>query len=134
MTTRVISIEADRRIVLDFIGRLNIEGRAWAVTVVKHTKKRSLSQNSILHLWLAKIAKHSGNTLDDTKEGYREMFIGRVPHPFKPEKTIGRSTTTLTTGEFSELLDMIHAHAATELGLLLPSPIELYYDEDGRAA
>ena len=130
----MIRTETDRQDVLRFIAHLNIEGRAWAVTVVKHTKKRSLLQNSLLHLWLAKIAKETGNSIDDVKEGYREMFMGKVPHPFNSGKVIGKSTTSLTKEEFSDLLDQIHAHATQDYGIMLPQPDELWYDEDGRAA
>ncbi len=127
-----INNETNRKRVMEFIAGLRLDGRSWAIQVERRQHKRSLPQNALLHLWLAQIARETGNTQADVKEAYREMFLPKVPVRLGDEDhLVGRSTTKLSKAEMGEFLDQIHAHAAQELGIMLPLPEELWYDEEG---
>ena len=127
MTRPVILRDEDtRRRVLEMIGQLNLE-RPWSVVVEPYVKKRSLSQNALFHKWVGIIAESTGNSLEDVKEAYRDMFLDKVPVRFgDEERMVGRSTKTLNTKEMSEFMDKVSEHASTELGILLPLPEELH--------
>ena len=126
--------ENARQAVLSLISGLNLNGKGWQVTVQAYTKKRSLSQNALLHNWLGIIAEETGNRTDEVKEAYRGMFLPQVPVEFGDrEILIGTSTTRLSTEEFSAFLDCVYAHATQELGILLPLPDEIGRDSDGGA-
>ena len=116
--------EKSRQIALDFIAGLNLD-KEWDVTVERHKDKRSLSQNALLHRWFGIIADETGNTRDDIKEAYRDMFLDKVPVQIGgKECLVGRSTTKLSTAEMAEFMDKVQAHAASELGILLPLPFQ----------
>jgi len=99
------------------------------VTIKPYRKKRSLSQNAYLHMILGIIADETGNSIEDVKEAYRDMFLGKVAVSLGgEERIVGRSTTKLNTQEMNDLLDKIRAHAATELGINLPLPEDRFYE------
>lgn len=103
--------------------------KPWSVTLEPYRKKRTNSQNALLHKWFDIIAKHTGYADAEIKELYRDMFLGTEPRDFGGTiREIRRSTTALTTPEFSEFMDRVYQHATSELGILLPVPEELGRD------
>lgn len=124
--TFIVRDEAIRANLMAFIATMRLD-RPLEVVIQQYRKRRSLSQNAYLHLILGIIADDTGNSLDDVKEAYRDMFLGKVPIPFgSEERMVGRSTTTLDTMEANDFIDKIRAHAATELGIVLPIPEEVH--------
>jgi hypothetical protein len=105
----------------------------WRVTVEPHRKRRSLSQNSLMWLWLGEVAElvsqDTGMDADDIHEFFKQKFL--------PPRIIGmlgetidvRTTTKLTTLEMTIYMDRIYAWVTTELGLLLPLPQEFHLPE-----
>jgi hypothetical protein len=133
-TKHLIRDEHGRHAILTLIGCLTLSGKVWQITVQPYTKKRSLSQNALLHTWFGLVAEETGNRVDEVKEAYRGMFLPQVVVDFGDrEILIGTSTTRLSTEEFSAFLDCVYAHATQELGILLPLPDEIGRDSDGRA-
>jgi hypothetical protein len=96
-------------------------GRPLAVHITEHKAKRSTEQNRLLWATLNQIAdgawlggrQFSANSWH---EFYKRKFIGceELPDGFQ-----GISTTTLSVGEFSDYIERIRQHAATELGIEL---------------
>lgn len=124
----ILRDEATRERLLDAIRRLNIE-KPWKVTIERYVKRRSVSQNALLHSWLGIIAESTGNSLDSLKDAYKDMFLPMVPIQLgDEEKMVRRSTATLDTKEMSAFMDAIYAHATGELGILLPLPEEGFLD------
>ena len=120
----ILRDETVRAHLMAAISRLRLD-KPLEVIIQPHRKKRSLSQNAYLHMILGIIADETGNSLDDVKEAYRDMFLGKVPMQWGgEERMVGRSTTTLDTMEANVFIDKIRAHAATELGIVLPLPEE----------
>jgi hypothetical protein len=124
--TFILRDETIRANLMAAVAKLRLD-KLLLVTIEPYRKKRTLSQNAYLHLLLGIIADETGNSIDDVKEAYRDMFLGKVPVTLgAEERMVGRSTTTLETVEMNELIEKIRAHAAAELGISLPIPEEAH--------
>jgi len=98
--------------------------------------KRSLSQNSYLHLILGWFAIEYGDTLDYVKQEIFKKLVN--PEIFKTEfinKKTGeirddwRSTANLDTAEMKTAIDRFRNYASKEFGCYLPEPNEREYLE-----
>jgi hypothetical protein len=92
------------------------------ITISKPTKERSNPQNN--YLWgvpYKLIADYTGNTTEDVHHEMGNMFLSeKTTSPIPKIKT----TTKLTTTEFSEYVENIIKWAAEFLGLYIPLPNE----------
>lgn len=96
------------------------QGRPLAVTVEEHKAKRSGAQNRRYWALLNQISEGAfvaGRQFnaDAWHEHFKRQFIGIEDTP--GGDTVGISTTTLNTAEFTDYMDRIEAFAATDLGL-----------------
>ena len=92
------------------------------VRITKVIKKRSLSQNSYLHLILSYFGQHFGYTLDETKILYKQLnpttFVYR-----KGGHTFLRSSADLDTMVMTKSIDRFRDQSK-QMGFPLPSPDE----------
>lgn len=100
------------------------EGKAVSVTWAKPKSTRSLIQNG--YLWgvvYQYIAAHTGMTTEDVHDWCKDEFLPRrfVALAGK-EKEIRKTTTELSTTEFSNYWEQIVAWAGRELGVSIPLP------------
>ncbi len=126
--TVIIRNETLRQRVLDLIGALSPD-KVWRVTIELHKKRRSLSQNSLMWLWLDQVADHvhqyTGQDKDDLHEIFKQKFASVKCVGLGDDEYLVRSTRKMTTAEMSNYMDAIYAFCTSELGLLLPLPEEL---------
>ena len=126
--TIIIRDEAVRERVVNVLANLNIE-KPWEVTIQRHTRKRSLSQNSLMWKWLNEVADHvrdhTGMDSDDIHEFFKAKFLPAKIVDINGESAEYRTTKSLTTSEMADYMNRIYAWATSELGLLLPVPEEL---------
>lgn len=94
------------------------------VTVAAYKARRNGDQNRLLHALINEIAdnvERGGRKYEPEvwKELIRRQFIGteEVDLPDGTRITRGLSTTTLSVGEFSDLIDRVTAWAVLELGM-----------------
>lgn len=126
MPAHIIKDEIQRQQVIGLIERLDLS-KPWSVEVKRKTKSRSLSQNALMHKWFGIIAAETGHGVEEIKEIYRDMFLGKtVVLLGDDEHAIGKSTTKLSTAEMSAFMDQILGHATGELGIMLPLPEEMH--------
>lgn len=122
MTEFIIRDEQIRERAINLIRGLDISN-LWQVEVTRHRKKRTLSQNALLHKWFNIIADETGNDQDAVKDAFRDMYLDKVPVTIgDEERLIGRSTTTLNTAEMTEFMNKILAYANSQLAIELPLP------------
>ena len=101
------------------------------VEMKPNKETRSVKQNKLYWQWL-KVFEESGNTANAMHNYLRKMFLGSEFETVQGETVeIIPSTTKLSTKEFSEYLLKIDI-LASDLGLILPRPEDLYYDSIGR--
>jgi len=93
-------------------------------------KKRTTDQNSLYWLWITCISNETGNNVNDIHEILCEMFL-----PTQEKIVLGvsrmerTSTKTLDTVKFKVYLDAIQVYSQTELGITLPNPEDLYFEQ-----
>ncbi len=93
------------------------EGQRVELTIIKERHSRSLSQNHLYWLFLTFIGQELGYEAEELHSTFKAMFL--TDH--SKEFPIVRSTTKLSTAEFSDYLDRITRKVA-EMGIVLPDP------------
>lgn len=104
------------------------DGKVFELTEKK--PKRSLPQNSYLHVLLGYFAAQTGNTLEWVKREYYKKLVN--PTTFirtKEDRFMGvvkylRSSADLGTAEMTTTIDRFRNWSASEVGIYLPSPDE----------
>lgn len=98
------------------------EGKAVNVTLSKPTQTRSGNQNRFY--WgvvVDTIARETGHTVEEVHAVLKQLFL---PRRFvtvgKREHELPKTTTELSTDEFTLFLEAVRAWASTDLGLTLP--------------
>ena len=109
-----------KSLVFPFLQRVLQGGSVWVLTITR--RKRTSKQNR--RYWgrgvLAQIAEQATvngrlYSADVWHEQFKRMFIGVDELP--DGSVIGKSSTRLTTVEFSQFCDEVEAYAASELGV-----------------
>lgn len=98
-------------------------------------KKRTISQNSYLHLILAGFALETGYTTDEVKQEIFKKIVnpntfyeGEFGELIKIERW--RSTATLNTEEMTLCIGRFRDYASKEAGIYLPEPKDLALLQD----
>jgi len=115
---------------LDYIDNLH-KDTVWVVEITKYKKDRSQAQSRLMWLWLGIISNDTGNSPDELHEIFKLKFLGSETLSalgFKIERP--KSTTKLTTQEFTDYLDKIEG-LAISIGIRLPRPEDLYRESMG---
>jgi len=87
--------------------------------------KRTLKQNSYLHLLLAKFAMEFGYTIEQTKQDIFKRIVNRdVFILIKSGLEVCRSSKDLDTLEMTNCIEKFRNWSQTECNLSLPSPNE----------
>ena len=130
--TLIIRNESLRKMVLLTIGALDL-AKPWRVTIERETKRRTLSQNALMFMWIDRVVKHvheyTGHDKDEIHEWFKSKFAPVRIVDMHGEAVEYRSTKNFNTAEMTEYMNKIYAFCTTELGLFLPVPEDL-----GRAA
>lgn len=93
-------------------------------------KPRSNDQNRLMWLWFTCIARSWSEatgyvyTKDDVHDTYCTLFL-----PIDtPRGRIAGHTSGLTTEQMTDFLNKVQADAASEYGITLPNPEDLYFE------
>lgn len=143
MTSRVVTTEADRGLLLRFIGQHPLP---FTVQITKG-KRRSVEQNKLNRLWMNEIAEQIGDTtpekvrgqcklmfgipiLREENEDFRERYDSVIkPHSYDDKLIMMMEpldfpvTRLMTTSQETRYLDAIYAHF-TQMGLKLTEPTQ----------
>ena len=127
----IIHNESDKGRVISHIKALNVD-KPWSVDIKLYRKNRSVAQNKLYWKWITCIGDEIGYERDELHAIMADKFLPDeiVEYGGKQIKK-DKSTSRLNTKEFTEYLEKIDRFAATELGIVLPSPDDLYYDALG---
>jgi len=92
--------------------------------------KRTLSQNSTYWLWITAIQQETGNDKNLLHEYFKQKFLGTENITvFDSNLNVAVSTTKLDTKQMSEYMNRIQEFANIELGILLPNPSDLIFND-----
>ena len=130
-STIIIRGSRQRQVVLGKIADLDLT-KPWKVTIEPETKRRTLSQNSLMWKWITEVVRHvhehSGHDKDEIHEWFKVKWAPVRIVDIGGQAKEYRSTKNMTTAEMSEYMEKIYAWAISE-GYFLPVPEDL-----GRAA
>lgn len=100
----------------------------YRVTIEKYKKDRTKSQNSLMWMWLGIISNDTGESPENLHEVFKLRFLGTEKiQSMGYSIEIPKSTTKLTTQEFTDYLDKIEG-LALSIDIRLPHPQDLYYE------
>lgn len=101
----------------------------YTLTLAKRKSQRSLDQNALMWLWFTCIASETGSEKQDVHDHYcRQFLVKDIEFNGKQEKII-ISTSKLNTAAMTEFLNKVQSDAASELGIRLPNPEDLHFNE-----
>lgn len=107
--------------VLQALKVLNIS-RPMSVEIKEYRKNRSKSQNRLYWSWINVIANYTGDVAEELHEHLKTILLGTVHRRVMGEERILiRTTTSLSTGEFTEYLGRIEL-LAEKMQIRLPHP------------
>lgn len=104
----------------------------WELELKKKVHQRGVSQNALLWVWMDILSKEWADATDQyyTKEQWKEFFAREFLPVTGPDgKTIGGSTSALTTEQMTEFLTKVQAYAANELGITLLGAEDQMFNE-----
>jgi hypothetical protein len=104
-----------------------LEG-VYDITITKYKKDRTASQNKLMWLWLGIISNDTGESPENLHQVFKLRFLGTEKiQSMGYSIEIPKSTTKLTTQEFTDYLDKIEG-LALSIDIRLPHPEDLYYE------
>lgn len=98
------------------------------VVVKRHREHRTLSQNDLMWMWLKCIEDATGTPKQDIYLHYCKKFLLRRVSIGDKTETVYDTSSRLNTQQMTEFLNNIQADAATELGIILPTPQDKYFE------
>ena len=113
---------------IKYINDISISDK-YEVIVRKRTIKRTVLQNSLMWSWFECLAHETGTDRNDFYDFYRELFLSRTVTINGKETAVSSGTSKLDTKQFTEFLNKIQADAASEFGIKLPTPEDMYWEE-----
>lgn len=104
----------------------NLIRREAKINITERRLRRTIAQNSYLHLIIGYFASQTGDTLDWVKQRYfkclcnPDLFVREKKDKYLGCVTFLRSTSDLTTEEMSIAIDRFRNWASSEAGIYLP--------------
>jgi hypothetical protein len=120
--------ELDKKRAVDKINHFIAKGKVFELTEKK--ERRSIQQNSYMHLIFSWFALETGYTEEEVKQEIFKKIVnanlfyeGEHGQLVKIERW--RSTSDLDTGELTVAIDRFRNYASKEAGIYLPEPKDL---------
>jgi hypothetical protein len=124
-----INTKYDKPNIIKAIQILN-EDKSWVIKIEPKKTVRTIASNRLYWLWLACISDETGSDKDELHRYFGDKYLPKV------EKIVlynivfvPISTTKLGTIQYKNYLDKIQIFASTELGISLPNPNDLIFDQ-----
>lgn len=128
-----ITTPKDREVIKSVIDKLP-EGKRYDVSVKLHRERRTLDQNRLYFLWLACISDETGQSKDDLHDYFKQAYLGFsrrsvIVGSVEQQVYVSPTTTALNTKQFTDYLNQIQVFANAELGILLPNPTDIEFEQ-----
>ena len=102
----------------------------YIVTINRIKSHRTIPQNKLYRLWLNLIADETGHTDNELHAYFKAAFLEKqYKVVFNEQVEIEASTTRLSTKEFTTFLDKIYLFSSETLGIILPKPDDIGFNE-----
>lgn len=101
----------------------------YVLTVTKRETRRSLDQNALMWMWFTCIEGETGTDKQDIHDYCCRMFNARIVEINGEPQKVASGTSKLTTFAMTDFLNKVQAWAASELGITLPTPEDIAWQE-----
>ena len=92
--------------------------------------KRTIDQNSLYWMWLSCISDNTGEDTERLHRFFKAKYILKENISLFGENIESEPTTTnLDTKQFTEYLNKIQVFASSELGINLPNPEDINFEQ-----
>lgn len=98
----------------------------YTLTIKRASEKRTVAQNDLMWMWFACIEGETGTAKEDVYNHYCKKFLSK-PDPMG-EGFINDTSSRLNTKQMTDFMMKIQADAASELGITLPVPEDMYFE------
>ena len=112
----------------DFMCSQLANGR-YKLKIERYSEKRTMPQNALMWMWFACIERETGTDKQDVHDYYCSMFLKRESVVNGKGVTVIGGTSKLNTLQMTDFMNKVKADAATEFGITLPLPEDMYYSE-----
>lgn len=120
---------SDKQSIISYITNLS-ESKAYFVEIKQIQKRRTIDQNRLYWLWLKCLQDETGQDRDILHEYFKQKFLGSTVITLFNEKVqIPNTTTKMDTELFKRFLDRVQIFASMELGIELPLPEDLHWEQ-----
>jgi hypothetical protein len=105
-----------------------LQNGIYQITVKKVSEKRSIAQNDLLWMWMKCIENETGTPKDEVYMYYCKKFLMRTMTMGQKQERIYLTSSKLNMEQMTHFLDQIKADAASELGIILPTPQDRFFE------
>ena len=99
------------------------------LTLTRKRTKRTVDQNALMWLWFSCIENETGTAKQDVHDYCCRAFNYRVVEINGKQEKVAGGMSKLTTVTMTDFLNKVQAWAASELGIILPNPDDLEFEE-----
>lgn len=100
----------------------------YTLEIKRKVKKRTTDQNALMWMWFTCVEDETGTLKQDVHDYYCKLFLWRTVCINGKEEVVVRGTSKLNTAEMTVFLNKVQADVATEFGIRLPSPDDVYFN------
>ena len=105
-----------------------LQNGTYQITVKKVSEKRSIAQNDLLWMWMKCIENETGTPKDEVYMYYCKKFLMRTMTMGQKQERIYLTSSKLNMEQMTHFLNQIKADAASELGIILPTPQDRFFE------
>lgn len=106
-----------------------LQNGTYTITVKRQSEKRSIAQNDLMWMWMKCIENETGTPKDEVYMYYCKKFLMRTVSIGEKMERIYMTSSKLNSEQMTAFLNQIQADAASELGIILPTPNDMYFEQ-----
>ena len=121
--------QEDKQAVMSYLEKLPTD-KPYFAEIKQIRRRRTIDQNSLYWLWLKCLQDETGEDKERLHEYFKARYLGiSTVEVFGVDVQMSASTTKLDTKEMTHYLDRIQQFALVDLGIALPNPSDLYWEQ-----
>lgn len=101
----------------------------YVVSIANEREPRSIEQNALMWLWFTCIEQETGTPRQDVHDYYCRKFLRKNILWNGRTEVVAEGTSKQSKERMTVFLNQVQADAATEFGITLPNPDDLYWQE-----
>nr|DAX41377.1 MAG TPA: protein NinB [Caudoviricetes sp.] len=121
--------QEDKQAVQSYLEKLPTD-KPYFAEIKQIRRRRTIDQNSLYWLWLKCLQDETGEDKERLHEYFKARYLGvSTVEVFGVDVQMSASTTKLNTKEMTHYLDRIQQFALADLGIALPNPSDLHWEQ-----